>query len=165
MKVTFSLFICCLCFSYSQPAFAQVEPFGLAGMKITAFRSGYGIIVAGTGASGVFKIPENGDNPNWEYLGLEGIYVKDVYPHDLGPVPTNPQIGIAASNQDDSVFVYCWCVDNLKANSHGISFPIHSIDGYPSIAICGETFALGDIRTDYHCDRAIQSGAFKSGFC
>ena len=146
MKVTniyLSLLTCCLCFSTTEQVSAQSEPFGLSEMKITAFRSNYGMIVAGTESKGVFKLPYAAENPDWDYLGLEGIKINDVYPHDSGAAITIPQIGIAASNPGDTVFVYCWCDDSLKENSKGISYPIHSMDGYPSLAICGESFALG----------------------
>jgi hypothetical protein len=86
----------------------------------------------------------------WTLLGLKGRRVRSVYPHDFGPIGYAITIGIERMPGDiDSTLIYCSCNSDTSwvPADDGIERSeftgITSIDGFPSPAICGETFAAG----------------------
>ena len=124
-----------------------LEPFGLEGRVVTSLAT-HGSLYAGTIGDGVFRRDLANSQATWAPLGLEGKPIRAVYPHASGPLGFATTIGIQNDPlHPDSVLVYCsemdqppWTVADsgmVRADVYGV----WSLDGFPSPAICGETFA------------------------
>jgi hypothetical protein len=124
-----------------------LEPFGLEGRVVTSLGM-RGSLYAGTIGDGVFKRDLADPQAAWILLGLEGRPIRAVYPHASGPLGFATTVGLENDVlHPDSVLVYCsemdqppWTVSDsgmTRADIHAV----WSVDGFPSPAICGETFA------------------------
>jgi len=130
-------------------AAAQFESYGLVGRAVYSLATYGSKLYAGTD-DGVYMQPIGQGTKDWSLLGLKGKRVRSVYPHSFGPIGYAITVGIERMPGDiDSTLIYCsrysdtsWVPadDGIDRNELG---GIMSIDGFPSPAICGETFAAG----------------------
>ncbi|OGU36241.1 MAG: hypothetical protein A2315_08370 [Ignavibacteria bacterium RIFOXYB2_FULL_35_12] len=134
----FSLFLSAQDFQY----------LGLANKNITSLKIGEGIIAVGTNYNGVYWHQlYNITDSTWNKIDIDSVNITAVYPHKSGPVGWAIGIG-AEPSTDNSEFVFCSFVGGTpKPMSYGIdtnhTTVISGIDGFPDLAICGETFAIG----------------------
>ena len=151
-KVTTLKKILVLSFLLSNPAFSQLQSFGLEGKVVNEVKQYAGILYAATD-SGVYKRNLFVDT-TWVFMGLENIKVNAIYPHDMGPISSNIVItaGISPTfTEDDSALIYCrldeeddsWAITDTGIVRSEI-LEINSVDGFPSPLICGETYAGGN---------------------
>jgi hypothetical protein len=124
-----------------------MKPFGLEGKSVTSLGI-YGRLYAGTDGAGVFKRANFGADTGWVSLGLDGKKIRAVYPHKYGPLGWVTTVGLELGDQSkDSALVYCSQLDQLNWAVTDSGIPrdkvraIRSLDGFPDLAICGETFA------------------------
>ncbi len=117
--------------------FAQtLEPYGLQGKTVTALAYYSGSLFAGTDGEGLFirKSPDSA----WSEIGLKGVHIRSVYPHDIGPIGWGITVGAEPDKSSgDSVLTYCWSiyhpqwvVSDSNLNRSKISV-IHAFDGFP----------------------------------
>jgi len=117
--------------------FAQtLEPYGLQGKTVTALAYYGGALYAGTDCEGLFvrKSPDS----SWSELGLKGVRIRAVYPHEIGPIGWGITVGAEPDKSaGDSVLTYCWSIydpqwvvsdSNLDRSKIKI---IHAFDGFP----------------------------------
>ncbi len=131
-------------FTFSQ----EIVPFGLEGINVNDIKF-YGDYLFAATDSGVYKRYIESFGYEWMHIGLENKKVNVVYPHDLGPVSWTVSAGISPTfTPDDSALIYCYCDGDWAIADSGINrseiTSINSMDGFPSPAICGETFAGGN---------------------
>ena len=126
---------------------AQLEPFGLQGRQVSSLAF-YGSLYAGTLGDGVFKRDVNAPSDEWAMLGLHGKKIRTVYPHASGALGFATSVGLEGNPlAPDSSLIYCAELDQLPwvvADSGIVRSDvtaIWSLDGFPSPAVCGETFA------------------------
>jgi len=141
----FLIFISFLCL-LSSLGTAQVEPYGLDSLIVTDLRFYAGELYACTDSHGVFK--RSSADTGWIPLGLEGKRIETVYPHQVGALDFAITVGIKPSRPEgDSTLVRCWYNQSWNITDTGMNhedtWEIGSIDGIPTPAICGETFAAG----------------------
>ena len=145
------LFFCLLSLSilFTPQSKAQFESYGLTGRAVYSLASFGGKIYAGTDDGVYAHLPTQGAT-GWTLIGLKGKRVRAAYPHTFGPIGYAVTAGIEHLPGDpDSVLVYCtrnsdtsWVPADSGMSRAGLR-SIRSIDGFPSPAICGETFAAG----------------------
>jgi len=121
--------------------FAQpLEPYGLQGKAVTALAYYNGALFAGTDGDGLF-IHDPYDSISskfWNELGLKGVRIRSVYPHDIAPIGWGITVGAEPDKAaGDSVLTYCWSVydpqwmvsdSNLDRSKIAA---IHAFDGFP----------------------------------
>jgi len=123
-----------------------LEPFGLEGRVVTSLGT-FGALYAGTLGDGVFRRDLADGQGDWLSLGLTGKPIRAVYPHAQGPLGHATTVGLDNDVlHPDSVLIYCSCMDQpwTVADSGMTRADISAVwtlDGFPSPAICGETFA------------------------
>jgi hypothetical protein len=127
-------------------AAGALEPFGLEARVVTSLGI-HGSLYAGTLGDGVFRRDPAGASGAWTPLGLEGKRIRAVYPHAQGPLGIAVTVGVENDTfSADSALIYCSCMDQgwVVADS-GLARAdvsvVWALDGFPSPAICGETFA------------------------
>ncbi len=125
----------------------QIEPFGLSGTVVTSLGT-FNALYAGTLEGGVFRRDLSNPNADWMSLGLENKHVRAVYPHSTGPLGFTTTAGLEGDPlKPDSALVYCSDMDQppwIEADDGMVRsdvIAVWSLDGFPSPAICGETFA------------------------
>ncbi|HEX9974489.1 MAG TPA: hypothetical protein VGD14_20645 [bacterium] len=132
--------IACLLFFFSlfqSSVIAQkLEPYGLQGMRVTALAYYGGALYAGTDGEGLFvrKSPDS----SWSELGLKGVRIRSVYPHDIGPIGWGITVGTEPDKSaGDSVLTYCWSsygpswvLSDSGLDRNRVS-RILSLDGFP----------------------------------
>ncbi len=129
---------------------AQVNFLGLRGHTVSDLSNYWNGKVYVATDQGVFVSAGQIADTSWTLIGLKGKSVLSVYPHEFGPLSYAVTAGVQRSSTDpDSTLIYCsrfsdsnWVpadtgIDRAEINA------IRSIDGFPSPAICGETFAGG----------------------
>ena len=126
---------------------SALTPFGLQGEHVTDLRM-YNRLYAGTLESGVFRLDLDIPDAPWESLGLEGKKIRTVYPHSSSALGYTTSVGLQGDPlHPDSALVYCAEFDQLPwvVSDSGMVrtdiVAVWSLDGFPSPAICGETFA------------------------
>jgi hypothetical protein len=129
---------------------AQFQIYGLSGYPVHHLSNFWnGKIYAAT-ERGVFTRPVQGSDTIWTLIGLEGMSVRAVYPHNIGPLGYAITAGIEwMPGQTDSAVIYCsrysdmnWLPADSGINRADVN-SIRTINGFPSPAICGETFTGG----------------------
>jgi hypothetical protein len=133
-------------------AFAQVSPqsLGLENKQITSLSVYQNVIAVGTDHQGVYyqDTPSPSDT-GWVFLGLDTLRVNRVYAHN-GPGPTAWIITAGVEpNPGSADYIFCSVAGQpFASNSLGIldtlTQAIAELDGFPTVAICGETFAAGN---------------------
>ncbi|MDZ7318057.1 MAG: hypothetical protein ONB11_02820, partial [candidate division KSB1 bacterium] len=98
MKIRLLFFLCLLILMWQIPstAFAQkLEPYGLQGMNVTALAYYNGALFAGTDGEGLFVHDpfDSVSSKFWNELGLKGVRIRSVYPHDIGPIGWGITVG------------------------------------------------------------------------
>lgn len=135
------LVLCCglMVSSYLFPAAAFVQcsvPWGLQGKTVTALAYYGGALYAGTDGEGLFvrKSPDS----SWNELGLKGVRIRSVYPHDIGPIGWGITVGAEPDKAaGDSVLTYCWSIYNPQWAVSDSNLDrsrivmIHAFDGFP----------------------------------
>lgn len=126
-------------------AAGTLEPFGLGGRVVTSLGA-FGSLYAGTIGDGVFRRDLAAAQADWVPLGLTGRTIRAVYPHASGPLGLATTVGLQNDPQHaDSALIYCSCDQAWSPADSGMTradiSAIWSLDGFPSPAICGETFA------------------------
>ncbi|HEX9973655.1 MAG TPA: hypothetical protein VGD14_16400 [bacterium] len=122
-------------------ALAQnLEPFGLQGKSVTALDYYGGALYAGTDGDGLYvhTATDSSWSKFWTEFGLQGVHVRSVYPHDIGPIGWGITVGTEPDKSSgDSVLTYCWSIydpqwvvsdSNLNRNEIAV---IHAFDGFP----------------------------------
>ena len=66
----------------------KLEPFCLQGMTVTALAYYGGALYAGTDGEGLFVHNpfDSISSKFWNELGLKGVRIRSVYPHEIGPI-------------------------------------------------------------------------------
>jgi len=117
----------------------QLEPYGLQGKTVTALAYYNGALYAGTDGEGLFvhNPYDSITSKFWNELGLKGVRIRSVYPHDIGPIGWGITIGTEPDKSaGDSVLTYCWSVyhpqwvvsdSNLDRSKISV---IHAFDGF-----------------------------------
>lgn len=124
-----------------------LEPFGLQGRAVTSLGI-YGSLYAGTFQDGVFRRALQDQGAAWVSLGQAGRPIRAVYPHQSGALGHATTIGIEGNPlQPIDPLIYCANADQLPwvESDSGMTradiVAVWSLDGFPSPAVCGETFA------------------------
>lgn len=135
------LVLCCglMVSSYLFPTAAFVQysvPWGLQGKTVTALADYGGALYAGTDREGLFV--RNSSDSVWRELGLKGVRIRSIYPHDIGPIGWGITVGTEPDKSaGDSVLTYCWSIynpqwvvsdSNLDRSQIAV---IHAVDGFP----------------------------------
>jgi hypothetical protein len=122
-------------------------PYGLDGRHVTSLAV-YNSLYAGTLGQGVFRRDLSTPSADWMSLGLQGKRIRAVYPHSSGPLGFTTTVGLEGDALNpDSALIYCLDMDQPPwvVTDHGLNrtdvTAVWSLDGFPSSAICGETFA------------------------
>jgi hypothetical protein len=118
----------------------KLEPFGLQGEEVTALAYYGGTLYAGTDGDGLF-VHDPSDSISskfWNELGLKGVRIRSIYPHEIGPIGWGITVGTEPyKSAGDSVLTYCWSIydpqwvvsdSNLNRNKIAV---IHAFDGFP----------------------------------
>ena len=118
----------------------ELEPFGLQGEEVTALAYYGGRLYAGTDGEGFF-VHDPSDSISskfWNEMGLKGVHIRTVYPHEIGPIGWGITIGTEPDKSaGDSVLTYCWSIydpqwvvsdSNLDRSKISV---IHAFDGFP----------------------------------
>jgi hypothetical protein len=130
---------------------AQFERYGLEG-RIVYDLAVYGsTIYAATDQGAYARYRFAGRDTGWVLLGLKGKTVRTIYPHQFGPIGYAVTAGVERKPGDpESTLVYCsqfsdtaWAPADTGIARTTIN-GIRSIRGFPTLAICGETFAGGE---------------------
>jgi hypothetical protein len=129
----------------------RFERAGLSGRVVYDLAQWGSTIYAATDDGLYVHALEQAEDTLWRSSGLQGMHVRAVYPHQSGALGYAVTAGIDQRMGDaDSVVIYC------SQNSDSAWMPaddgidrslvrlIRSIDGFPSPAICGETFAASE---------------------
>lgn len=138
------IFISCLfvCSGYfSSYSFAQkLEPYGLQGKTVTALAYYGGALYAGTDGEGLFVHNpfDSVSSKFWNEIGLKGVHIRSVYPHEIGPIGWGITVGTEPDKSSgDSVLTYCWSsydpnwvVSDSNLDRSEIKI-IHAFDGFP----------------------------------
>jgi len=108
----------------------------LQGKTVTALAYYGGALYAGTEGEGLF-VRQSPDS-SWSELGLKGVRIRSIYPHDIGPIGWGITVGAEPDKAaGDSVLTYCWSVydphwvvsdSNLDRSKISV---IHAVDGFP----------------------------------
>jgi hypothetical protein len=133
--------------AFSTLSVAQFSRLGLSGR--TVYDLGYyaGRLYAATD-TGVYVCYPAPPDTGWTLSGLAGRHILSIHPHDVGPNSWTVTAGLDLP-WDDTTTSRTWClnpgsgewypsddgIDRTAINS------IRALDGFPSLAICGETFA------------------------
>lgn len=135
MKIIKNLIIFTLVLTTSALA-QKLEPYGLQGKTITALAFYGGSLYTGIDDDGLFvrKSPDS----SWNEIGLKGVHIRSVYPHDIGPIGWGITVGTEPDKSGgDSALTYCWSIYNPQwvisdsnLNRNRISI-IHAFDGFP----------------------------------
>lgn len=135
------LVLCCglMVSSYLFPTAAFVQysvPWGLQGKTVTALADYGGALYAGTDREGLFV--RNSSDSVWRELGLKGVRIRSIYPHDIGPIGWGITVGTEPDKSaGDSALTYCWSIynpqwvvsdSNLDRSQIAV---IHAVDGFP----------------------------------
>lgn len=150
---SYSFFLLFSCFLLILPlnnsARAQFRPGGLPGRTVHSLGEYNGVVYAGTD-TGVYALHLYGGDTAWTLIGLAGKIVRAIYPHQQGAIGHAITAGVQLKPADpDSTVIFCSCLTDtiwVPADSgidHSAVRAITTIDGFPSLAICGETFAAG----------------------
>lgn len=143
MKIRFIIILCLLYVlaHCESRLFAQIlEPYGLQGKTVTALAYYGGAIYAGTDGEGLF-VHNHYDSISskfWNELGLKGVRIRAVYPHDIGPIGWGITVGTDPDESvGDSVMTYCWSSydptwvpSDSGFDRQRVSY-ILSVDGFP----------------------------------
>jgi hypothetical protein len=129
---------------------AQFESLGLRGYRVYDLSNFWNGKVYAATEEGVYAGPVGGGDTTWTLLGLQGKSMRAVYPHEIGPFGYAVTAGVQRKVGDtDSTLIYCsrysdvnWAPADSGVNRAEIN-SVRSIRGFPSLAICGETFAGG----------------------
>ncbi|MGE5795508.1 MAG: T9SS type A sorting domain-containing protein [Ignavibacteria bacterium] len=133
--------------------FPQIKSFGLEGKIVNDLKTYSGKLYAATD-SGVYQRNIWTQDSTWTLLGLIDKNVTAIYPHISGGGPGLLVITAGITPKfaaGDSALIYCsceasedniWTVADSGINRDTVRF-INTLDGFPSPAICGETFAGG----------------------
>lgn len=130
-------------------ALAQtLEPLGMAAYQLTCLATSDGRLFVGTPGQGVFM--QDSQGREWRSLGLEGVTVLSLYPHDVGPLGWCIGAGAQPSGYGaDTALVYCWTPSDSqwtpmdKGLERSEVLAVFALAGFPDPRICGETFAGG----------------------
>jgi hypothetical protein len=133
--------------------FPQIKSFGLEGKIVNDLKAYSGTLYAATD-SGVYERNLWSGDSTWALLGLNDKNVTAVYPHTSGGGPGILVITAGVTPKftiGDSALIYCscgegennWSIADSGINRDTVRF-INTLDGFPSPAICGETFAGGN---------------------
>ena len=128
---------------------AQFKSLGLEGRAVYSLRSYGGKLYAGTDDGAYVWLPSMSDT-TWKSIGLKGKRVRAIYPHSYGPLSYAVTAGIGHSFGDpDSILTFCtfgndtaWAPTDTGMDRSAVR-SIRSVDGFPSQAVCGETYAAG----------------------
>ena len=84
----------------------EFEQYGLEDQEITDLKIYADALFAGAD-NGVY-VRKHADS-SWACMGLEGIKILSVYPHDVGPIGWGVTVGVFPSQTPgDSALTYCW---------------------------------------------------------
>lgn len=128
------------------PCQAQFQKFGLEGDTVFSLRR-YGVkLYAGT-QRGAFARSLISPDSTWRSIGLKGKRIRAIYPHDYTPISYAVTAGIEHLGGDpDSALTYCtfysdtaWTPTDTGMDRTRFRY-VGSADGFPSLAVCGETF-------------------------
>ncbi len=128
------------------PCQAQFQKFGLEGDTVFSLRR-YGVkLYAGT-QRGAFARSLISPDSAWRAIGLKGKRIRAIYPHDYPPIGYAVTAGILHPAGDtDSTLTFCtffsdtaWAPTDTGMDRTRFRY-VGSADGFPSLAICGETF-------------------------
>ena len=135
--------------AFTSPCAAQFSRFGLSGRTVYDLALFRGSVYAATD-TGVYVATPVVPDSGWTLIGLAGSHVRSIHPHDVGPLSWTITAGLEVA-WDDTTTSRTWCLNpgtqqweptDEGMDRSGIS-SIHALDGFPSLAICGETFAGG----------------------
>lgn len=125
---------------------AQLKSVGLQGMNIYSLALYGNAIYAGTDDGVYFITPVLS---YWQPLAFQGKKIKSIYPHQYGPVGSAVTVSVlrdSVSSTEPLIYCSCdqneWVVQDSGIDRTGILY-IKGLDGFPSIIVCGETFAGG----------------------
>ncbi len=125
---------------------AQFQKFGLEGDTVFSLRR-YGVkLYAGT-QRGAFARSLISPDSGWRAIGLKGKRIRAIYPHNYGPIGYAVTAGIEhLAGDTDSALTYCtfysdtaWAPTDTGMDRTRFRY-VGSADGFPSLAVCGETF-------------------------
>jgi hypothetical protein len=151
MKSPLNFFLIFLIAAIPSMLRAQFERYGLEG-RIVYDLAVYGsTIYAATDQGAYARYRFAGRDTGWVLLGLKGKTVRTIYPHQFGPIGYAVTAGVERKPGDpESTLVYCsqfsdtaWAPADTGIARTTIN-GIRSIRGFPTLAICGETFAGGE---------------------
>ena len=132
----------------SESVAQTLQPLWLEGGAVTALAWYNGRLYVGTNGQGLWCYSPQ--EQRWTSLGLEGISIRAVYPHDVGPLGWCIAAGVRPSGVGaDTVLIYCWTPpgSQWRPMDQGLDrervSAIYALDGFPDPRICGETFAGG----------------------
>ena len=151
MKTALKISLIILIAAIPSTLHAQFERYGLEGHIVYDVAAYGSTVYAATDQGAYARYRYAGRDTGWVLLGLKGKTVRTIYPHQFGPIGYAVTAGVDRKSGDpDSTLVYCtqysdtaWApVDTgiARTEINGI----RSIRGFPTLAICGETFAGGD---------------------
>ena len=149
VKIFFTLIVSIL--SSNSIISQDIKDLGLSDKNITSVKIGEGILAVGTNGNGVYWQTLNGINDSgWNKISVDSINVRTVYPHKSGPIGWAIGIGTKPV-EPDSDFIYCsYLGSSIQLISYGIDTnytrEITRLDGFQDPSICGETFAIGDMK-------------------
>ena len=133
-KAIFS--VLCIILNFSILQAQQFEQYGLEREAITALASYGGALFAGTDGDGLF-VRRHPDS-SWTFMGLTGVSIRSIYPHDVGPLGWGITVGTQPTQSPgDSALTYCWTSYEPRwvVSDSGLDrnevFRILSIDGFP----------------------------------
>ena len=118
----------------------HLEHFGLDGKVVTSLATYGGSIYAGTDGEGLYEL-KYGDS-TWTNIGLEGVGIRSVYPHKMGPIGWGITVGTEPSGvAGDTTLTYCWSIydPTWVPSDSGLDkntiTRITAIDGFPDPTI------------------------------
>ncbi len=125
---------------------AQFQKFGLEGDTVFSLRLYGAKLYAGT-QRGAFARSLISPDSTWRAIGLKGKRIRAIYPHSYGPIGYAVTAGIEhLAGDPDSALTYCtfysdtaWAPTDTGMDRTRFRY-VGSADGFPSLAVCGETF-------------------------
>ncbi len=145
-----------LLLAFTPRSAAQFSRFGLGGRTVYDLALFRGSLYAATD-TGVYVTTPAYPDSGWSLMGLAGKRVRSIHPHDVGPLSWTVTAGLEVA-YDDTTTSRTWCLnpgtqqwDPTDAGMRRTDISsIHALDGFPSLAICGETFAGGQGKVYRH---------------
>lgn len=145
-----------LVLGFCRPCAAQFSRFGLSGRTVYDLALFRGSLYAATD-TGVYVTTSAYPDSGWSLMGLAGKRVRSIHPHDVGPLSWTVTAGLEVA-YDDTTTSRTWCLNPATQQwdptddgmARAAISSIHALDGFPSLAVCGETFAGGQGKVYRH---------------